>query len=128
MNSKKSNSKINRRKFLAASLSTAALTGGALLLGQNDALANSLMGMAEPEWQITVDGKVVKEGQFTDETHDFYIPVKNGTAHVVLNGNRIFVHEENDICEKKICSKMGSIQKSGESITCLPNKLVVRVL
>lgn len=128
MNHKKSNLKINRRKFLAGSLSTAALTGGAILLGHNNALANSLMGMTDPEWQITVDGKVMQEGKFTNEREDFYIPVKNGTAHIVLAGNRIFVHEDNEICEKEICSKMGSISKSGESLTCLPNKLVVRVL
>ncbi|WP_019240567.1 MULTISPECIES: NusG domain II-containing protein [Bacillus] len=128
MNHEKSNQKINRRKFLKRGIATGFISGGALLLGQSDILASSLISPTEPKWQITVDGKVVKEGTFTDETYNFYIPVKNGTAHVVINGSRIFVHEENDICEKKICSKMGSIQKSGEAITCLPNKLVVRVI
>lgn len=129
MNEKLSNQKVNRRKFLLGSLTAGALTASTLLFGQRITLADSLKSISDPQWQITVDGKLVQEGNFdTELKKDLYIPVQNGNAHVVLDGNRIFVHHDNTVCEKKICAMMGSITKSGESITCLPNKMVIRIL
>lgn len=119
---------INRRKFIKRSLSLGGVAGGALLLGNNDALANTIIRMSEPQWQVTVNGKIVKRGNFTNQKDEFFIPVNNGRAHIIVDGNRIFVHEDSDICERKICAKMGSIRESGESIICKPNKLVVRIL
>lgn len=119
---------LDRRKFLKKGLSFGAVAGGALLVGQSDALAQSLMGASGADWQITIDGQLIKEGTFSEETTEFFLPVKNGKAHIVMNGNRIFVHENSDMCERKICAKMGAISESGESITCKPNKLVVRIL
>lgn len=119
---------LSRRKFIKGGLSLGAITGTAIFLGNNDALANSLMGIKDPEWQVTVDGKIVKEGAFSNKKKEFFIPVENGAARIILDKNRLLVHEDNHICEKKICSMMGSISKPGESITCLPNKMVVRVL
>jgi hypothetical protein len=118
----------NRRSFIKRSLSVGAVAGGALLLGNQDALAQTLMGKSKPQWQITVDGKIVKEGSFANEKEEFFIPVENGKAHIVFVDGRIFVHEDSHICERKICAKMGSIRESGESIICKPNKLVVRIL
>lgn len=118
---------MNRRKFLKRSLSLGAVAGGAILVGHSDAFAQSLMGPSGVQWQITVDGKIRKEGTFSDQTTEFFIPVKNGNAHIVINGQRIFVHEDSGICERKICANMGAISESGESIICKPNKLVVRI-
>ncbi|WP_207649710.1 NusG domain II-containing protein [Desulfosporosinus hippei] len=121
--------KITRRKFLLGGFSAGALSASAFLLGQKVTIADSLKSPTEPQWQITVDGKLVQAGTFVaDLRKDLLIPVQNGTAHVILEGNRIFVHNDNTVCEKKICSMMGAITKSGECITCLPNKLVIRVL
>ncbi|MFB6468127.1 NusG domain II-containing protein [Cytobacillus sp. Hz8] len=120
--------KSNRRKFIKYSLSVGAAAGSALLLGNKDTLAKVLMGMSEPQWQVTVGGKIVKEGIFSSNKEEFFIPVKNGKAHIVVDNKRIFVHEDSDICERKICAKMGFIREPGESIICKPNKLVVRIL
>lgn len=119
---------INRRKFIKRSLSAGAVAGGALLLGNKEALANTLIRMSKPDWQVTVDGIVMKKGSFSNEQKEYLIPVKNGNARIIVDGNRIFVHEDSHICERKICAKMGSIRESGESIICKPNKLVVRIL
>ncbi len=118
----------NRRSFIKRSLSVGAVAGGALLLGNQDTLAETLLGKSKPEWQITVDGKLVKEGRFSGEKEELFIPVENGNAHIVFVAGRIFVHEDSHICERKICAKMGSIRESGESIICKPNKLAVRIL
>lgn len=98
------------------------------MLGNKDALANTLMGLSNHHWQVTIDGKVVKKGSFSSKKEDHFIPVENGKAHIVIDGKRILVHDDSHICERKICAKMGSIQESGESIICKPNKMVVRIL
>lgn len=98
------------------------------MLGNKEALANTLIRMSKPDWQVTVDGIVMKKGSFSNEQKEYLIPVKNGNARIIVDGNRIFVHEDSHICERKICAKMGSIRESGESIICKPNKLVVRIL
>jgi hypothetical protein len=123
------NKEVSRRKFLMGSAAAGALTLGGVLMGNKDLLAETIGGLREPRWQITVDGKVMREGTVSKSSKDeLLIPVKNGTAHIVFDQGRIYMPEDNDICTKKICSLMGAITKPGESITCLPNKLVVRIL
>ncbi|HHV64943.1 MAG TPA: NusG domain II-containing protein [Peptococcaceae bacterium] len=121
--------KINRRRFLIGSLATGALALGGILLGKKDLLAESVENLGGLRWQITIDGKVVKEGLVPlTSKEELLLPVPNGTARIVMDHGRIYMPEDNNICPKKICSLMGSITKSGESITCLPNKLVIRIL
>lgn len=113
--------RLSRRDFIKGGVLTIFSTVGVGLLRREQA--------GEPEWQIMINGKLIQQGSFASGTRqDIYIPVLNGTAHIVLDGDRIFVHEDNNICPKKICSQMGSIRHSGEKITCVPNKLVVRIL
>ena len=49
-----------------------------------------------------------------------------GTAFLVVEKGS--AHLENAPCPLKICEAMGSIDRSGEVIVCLPNRIVVRVL
>ena len=48
-----------------------------------------------------------------------------GTAFLVVQKGR--AHLENAPCPLKICEAMGYIDRSGEVIVCLPNRIVVRV-
>jgi len=48
-----------------------------------------------------------------------------GTAWLVVEKGR--AHLENAPCPLKICETMGPIEKSGEVIVCLPNRIVVKV-
>jgi len=48
-----------------------------------------------------------------------------GTAFLVVQKGR--AHLENAPCPLKICEAMGDIDRSGEVIVCLPNRIVVRV-
>ena len=54
-------------------------------------------------------------------------PVKGplGTAHLVIQKGR--AHLENAPCPLKICESMGPIDRSGEIIVCIPNRIVVKV-
>jgi hypothetical protein len=48
-----------------------------------------------------------------------------GTAFLVVEEGR--AHLENAPCPLKICEAMGSIERSGQVIVCLPNRIVVKV-
>lgn len=120
---------LSRRKFLAGSLATGALALVGIFSGRHNLLAASSAYPGVLRWQITIDGKIIREGAvLPDRTEEVLIPVKNGPARIVLDHGRIYLPEDNTICPKKICSLMGSITRPGERITCLPNKLVVRIV
>lgn len=53
--------------------------------------------------------------------------IKNGDDinQIVIEDGEVFIREAN--CPDKLCVKQGSISKSGESIICLPHKIVVKV-
>lgn len=121
--------KINRRKFLAGTLATGALALGGIFPGSKGLLAETMKRYGGLRWEITIDGKVVKDGAVpTDRKEELMIPVYNGIANIIMDHGRIYMAESNNICAKKICSLMGAIAKSGERITCLPNRLVIRIL
>jgi len=48
-----------------------------------------------------------------------------GTAFLVVEKGR--AHLENAPCPLKICEAMGSINRSGQVIVCLPNRIVIKV-
>lgn len=45
---------------------------------------------------------------------------------LVIKDGYAFIKEAS--CPDKLCTKYGKISKTGESITCLPNKLVVKII
>lgn len=73
---------------------------------------------------IEVDGKLV--GNFSLE-EDRFIPVdgKLGTTKVEIVGNGVRVLDSP--CPHKLCVKSGTISKSGETLVCLPNGVVIRI-
>ncbi len=121
--------KISRRKFLVGSLATGAFAFGGIFSANNSLIAESIERLGGSRWEITIDGMVVRDGAVPlDKKEEVTVPVKNGTARIIMDHGRIYMHGDNDICIKKICSLMGSITKSGEKITCLPNRLVIRII
>ena len=48
-----------------------------------------------------------------------------GTAFLVVQKGR--AHLENAPCPLKICEAMGSIDRSGQVIVCLPNRILLKV-
>jgi hypothetical protein len=73
---------------------------------------------------IEVDGKLV--GNFS-LGEDRLIPVdgKLGTTRVEIVGNGVRVLDSP--CPHKLCVKSGSISRSGETLVCLPNRVVIRI-
>ncbi|MBR3646479.1 MAG: NusG domain II-containing protein [Lachnospiraceae bacterium] len=74
--------------------------------------------------QIRVDGKVIAT----------YSLDRNGTYPIVGSGKNVLViekgeaHIEEADCPDKLCIKQGKVRKVGQSLICLPNKVVVEVI
>ncbi len=76
---------------------------------------------------IQVDSKIVKEIEINEninETYNFNFGKEEGFLEV-KNGKVRMLKMNDDICPRKICSETGWIEKSKETIVCLPNKIVV---
>lgn len=74
---------------------------------------------------VSVDGK---EHQRLDlyEDASFYIEgVNGGTNYLVIEGGKAKLYEAT--CPDLVCVRQRAIQYNGESIICLPNKVVVKV-
>jgi len=77
----------------------------------------------EPMAQITVDGKIVGTYPLS-ENKIIDIPSKEKwTNRLKIEDGVIFMLEAN--CPDKICVHHKSISQNGETIVCLPNKVVV---
>ena len=76
------------------------------------------------EAEVYVDGSLVQTIDMTRD--DIYLFDRSyGTNTVVVEGGEIRVSEAD--CPDKICVNMGGVSRSGETITCLPHKLVIEV-
>ena len=78
----------------------------------------SLFSPSSVTVKITENQKIVYEGKINT---DKKIELENNTV-VIANGE-VFMEESN--CKNQICVKHKKISRSGESIICLPNKVIV---
>ena len=74
--------------------------------------------------KVSVDGEVVYEGSL-NEDHTEEITCPGGRNVLVIEQGEARVSEAD--CPDKICAKHKPVSKSGETIICLPHKLVVEV-
>ena len=73
---------------------------------------------------IYIDGK--EEGRYRlDSEEDFTISTDSGENHVVITGGKVSVTDAD--CPDKLCVKQGEIDRQGQTIVCLPHKLVVEI-
>ena len=71
---------------------------------------------------VKVDGKEI--ATFSLLTDGEYI-LNGGTNRLVIKNGKASLHDSS--CPDRLCEKLGEISKSGETITCLPNRLTVTV-
>lgn len=56
---------------------------------------------------------------------DNQIALNEGTNIVVIKDGYVYMEDAN--CPDKICIKQGKINKKGQTITCLPNKITISI-
>lgn len=71
---------------------------------------------------VKVDGKEIAEYSLTV---DGKYELNGGTNTLVIENGHAYLSDAN--CPDKLCVHQGKISRTGEVITCLPNKLTVTV-
>lgn len=87
-------------------------------------------GTVENERQIVIETNgdlykaiTMEEGM---EQQEFHIELENGKyIDIVVDENGAYVKDV--ICPDKVCQKTGLINRVGQSIVCLPNRVVVYI-
>lgn len=75
--------------------------------------------------QVEVDKKVVQTLPLNKDA-EYVIETENGTNTLVIEDGFAFVKEAD--CKNQICVHHSKISKNGESIICLPHKVVITVV
>lgn len=73
---------------------------------------------------VTIDGEKVAEYDLTKDC-TYTIKTENGYNEITIKDGKISVTDAS--CPDHLCMNMGAINKSGETIVCLPNKLVITI-
>lgn len=76
--------------------------------------------------QVEIDGKVVDTISLDEDTEKVYETENDGANTLVIKDGTAVISNAN--CPDGICSNHMPISRSGESIICLPHKLVVSVV
>lgn len=74
---------------------------------------------------IKVDGEIVKIVNLTDTNNIIVNGYDGGTNNVVIENGTVYMTEAD--CPDKICVNTGKISKIGETIVCLPHRVVVEI-
>ena len=80
-------------------------------------------GTSAIEAEVSVDGQVIA-AYGLDENVDIIINGYNGgTNHLIIKDGGASITEAS--CPDKICVRQGIIKEAGQSLVCLPNKVIV---
>lgn len=76
--------------------------------------------------KISVDGKPVQTVELTKETQE--IPIDTEFGHNVLKVHNHGIEMKEANCPDDVCYTFGFVTKPGDTIVCLPNRLLVEVV
>ncbi|MBN2415757.1 NusG domain II-containing protein [bacterium] len=89
------------------------------------ALARSRFFAAEGTWvSVQVDGTVLQPVPLS-ASDTLLIAGPLGVTRVIIDGGSVWVDEAP--CPGKICKAAGKISRAGQSIVCVPNRIVITV-
>ena len=73
---------------------------------------------------ISVDGEVLYELPLVEDT-ELLIETEDGNNLLIIQNGRVWMEEAD--CPDKLCVEHSAISRSGQSIICLPHKVVVSI-
>jgi hypothetical protein len=98
---------------------------GILAVGCGIAALLLLTGQKGATVQVRVDGTLVETYALTkNQTYELQ-GANGGTNLLVIQDGTAWVEEAS--CPDGLCRNMGKISKNGQSIVCLPNRVVIEV-
>lgn len=87
---------------------------------------NSVVEAAEKEVVVSVDGKVEARYTLSEKEKLYTIDNKYGKNTFAITSDGVHMVESD--CKDQICIHMGHITRAGESIICLPNRLIISLV
>ena len=102
------------------------LIAGILLCGAIIAAIVLLNGSRGAAVQVLVDGQVTKTFSLYEDTSYEITGTDGGVNLLRIQGGYAWLEDAN--CPDKLCVNMGRIGRNGQSIVCLPHKVVVEVV
>lgn len=78
--------------------------------------------------EVYSEGKLYKKLPLNKDSVDTSITIDNELGENIIEINNEQVKITDADCHDKICVKAHAISKPGESVICLPHKLVVRII
>ena len=78
------------------------------------------------EATLRVDGQVIKTFSLSHNTTYEFKDSHNDYNKIVVKDNTIRIKEAN--CSDQVCVRRGAISRGGETIVCLPHRLVIEVI
>lgn len=78
--------------------------------------------------RVELDGTFVRDVAM-DEDHSFAVDLPGGQATVEIVAGRVRILKmPRELCPLGICSSVGWVERTGDAIVCLPNRLVLTVM
>ena len=74
---------------------------------------------------VKVDGTVVKELPLNQDDEFTVSGFQGGINSIIIRNGSVLVSDAD--CPDKLCVKMGRINRAGETIVCLPHRVVVEI-
>ena len=74
--------------------------------------------------EVSVDGQVIQKLPLNEDT-EYTIEGLEGENHLIIKDGICFIEEAD--CPDKLCVKQGKIGEIGQSIICLPHRVVVTI-
>lgn len=74
---------------------------------------------------VSVDGITTATYSLDEEIDTWIDGYQGGRNHLIIHEKTVKIEEAD--CPDKLCVKQGAISKSGETVVCLPHRIVVTV-
>ena len=102
------------------------LIGALLLIGAALLLYTRISSRKGSILQVRIDGQTVAEYPMGEDIDIILTGKDGGTNHLIISDGQAWFSEAS--CPDHLCIGMGRIDKAGQSIICLPNRISVEVM
>lgn len=75
--------------------------------------------------EVSAEGKVVESYRLDENVDTVIEGYRGGTNHLIIRDGGVSISEAT--CPDKVCVRQGVIRETGQSLVCLPNKVIVTI-
>ena len=74
---------------------------------------------------VKVDGEIIRSLELNKNTSVIVHGYQGGSNTIVVDNGQVYMTDAD--CPDKLCERTGRISRTGESIVCLPHRVVVEI-